>query len=477
MMTARVLPVVLSGGSGSRLWPRSRATYPKQLLPLVDEHTLLQNTVRRAELIADNEQRPIVVANEAHRFLIAEQLREIDVAADLLLEPVGRNTAPALAIAALHAAATTGDDVVLLVLPADHVIPDGNAFQQAAGAAIGAAGRGSLVTFGVKPQHAETGYGYLEVDSVDPAGSPLVAFIEKPDVETAKAFVDGGRHFWNSGMFVFTARRYLDELGKFQPEMLRACSAAMANATADDDFIRPEGESFRTCPADSVDYAVMEHTDDAVMVPLDAAWSDVGSWSALHALADADADGNVTRGDALVEDCRNSYVSSESRLVTAVGVDDVVVVETKDAVLVTSMNRSQQVKAVVDRLQQDNREEADIHRQVFRPWGSYDGIDGADGFQVKRLIVNPGAVLSLQKHFRRAEHWVVVRGIARITLNDDVFDLAVNESTFIPIEAMHRIENPGSEPLHIIEVQCGDYLGEDDIVRFEDNYGREGTNT
>ncbi len=422
----------------------------------------------------------LVICNEAHRFLAASQLQEIDMPAKFILEPEGRNTAPAVALAALLATETSESDdepPILLIMPADHVIKDVNAFHKAVEEGLAAVRDGKLVTFGIVPTSPHTGYGYIEAAVTNSSAVPITAFIEKPDLETATRYVNDGKHLWNSGMFMFAPEKFLEELGQHAPGMLAACRAAMTGATRDTDFIRPHKEAFLACPGDSIDYAVMEKTDNAVVVPLDAGWSDVGSWSALHDVSDQDAHGNVVEGDTLLHDCRDMYVSSETRLVAAVGVEDMIIVETKDAVLVAKKSRAEDVKHLVDKLKASKRPETNLHRQVFRPWGSYDSVDSGEGFQVKRLIVNPGAILSLQMHHHRAEHWVVVRGTARITLNDDVFDLGVNEYTHIPIGARHRIENPGTEPLHIIEVQCGDYLGEDDIVRFEDNYGREGTTT
>jgi mannose-1-phosphate guanylyltransferase/mannose-6-phosphate isomerase len=471
--------VILSGGSGSRLWPASRAMRPKQLLSLYGKQTMLQDTAARLDGLAGDARPPIVVCNEAHRFLVAQQLEGIGCRAEVLVEPEGRNTAPAAAIAALHALQNApGDDPpVLLVMPADHVIRDLPRFYAAVQVALGAALEGSLVTFGVVPQAAHTGYGYIEADAADDLAVPVRSFVEKPDLETATGYVSGGRHFWNGGIFIFRADTYLDELEKHAPQIVAACREAMAAAETNADFLRPGRDAFLSCPPDSIDYAVMEKTENAVMVKLDAGWSDVGSWSALHGIAEKDSAGNVVSGDSVLVDCTDSYISSDSRLVAAVGVDNLVIIETKDSVAVVNMDRSEDVRKLVDQLKDAGRAEVSLARQVYRPWGSYDSLDADDGFQVKRLIVNPGAVLSLQMHHRRAEHWVVVRGTARVTLNDDEFDLHVNESTFIPVGARHRIANAGSEPVHIIEVQCGDYLGEDDIVRFEDQYGREGTNT
>jgi len=472
-----ILPVILSGGAGTRLWPASRSMYPKQLLPLVDgKSTMLQDTALRLHGMAGVSDECLVICNDAHRFLVAEQLRAIDQKAQIVLEPEGRNTAPAVALAAFLAA-ESDIDALLLIMPADHVITDKTAFQAAVVEGVEAAKLGKLVTFGIVPTRAETGYGYVKA-SLDGLGAvPVVSFVEKPDVITAKQYVEGGQHFWNSGMFLFSARTYLNNLRAYASKMHEKCQESIKNRANDTDFVRPDVESFLQSPSDSIDYAVMEKTDAAVMVPLDAGWSDVGSWAALHDVRRQDKAGNTIDGDVVMHDCKGMFVQAESRLVTAVGLEDVVIVETKDSMLVVSKDKSQDVKALVDTLKSEQRTETSLHRQVFRPWGSYDSLDNQDGFQVKRLIVNPGAVLSLQKHAHRAEHWVVVRGKARITKNDDEFDLGVNESTYIAIGDVHRIANPFDEPVHIIEVQCGDYLGEDDIVRLEDNYGREGTNT
>lgn len=473
---SNILPVILSGGSGTRLWPASRALYPKQLLPLTGEKTMLQQTAQRLHGMRDMSDECMVVCNEAHRFLVAEQLRAIDKAAQIILEPEGRNTAPAVALAALLAV-EQGRESMLLIMPADHVIADIGAFQSAVGDGVAAAASGKLVTFGIVPTGPETGYGYLEAEPQGNAAVPVESFVEKPDVDTAIKYVAGGRHFWNSGMFLFNASTYCAALKQFEPEMFAACKAAIDGKSVAEDFVRPDSESFLGSPANSIDYAVMEKTDAAVMVPIDAGWSDVGSWTALHDVRDRDTDGNTMDGDVFLHDCEGVFVQAESRLVAAVGLQDIVIVETRDSILVSTKEKAQDVKVLVDRLKALERSEVELHRQVFRPWGSYDSLENADGFQVKRLVVNPGAVLSLQKHAHRAEHWVVVRGRARITRNESEFDLGVNESTYIAIGDVHRIANPFHEPVHIIEVQCGDYLGEDDIVRLEDNYGREGTNT
>jgi mannose-1-phosphate guanylyltransferase/mannose-6-phosphate isomerase len=471
-----LVPVILSGGAGTRLWPLSRELYPKQLLPLMGEHTMLQDTARRLEGL--DAAPPVVVCNDAHRFLVAEQLRKIGITPRaIVLEPFGRNTAPAIALAALAALkkAAKDEDPVLLVLPADHVIRDVAAFQAAANTARTAAEEGKLVTFGIVPRTPETGYGYIRRGESLGAVQRIAQFVEKPSLTRAQAFIASGDHYWNSGMFVFRARRYLEELGKFASEMAKICREAFDAAKADLDFTRIDSKIFETCPSDSIDYAVMEKTADAVVVPLDAGWSDVGSWASLHAASDADADGNVARGDVVSEDSSNCYLYSESRLVAAVGLKDHVVVETKDAVLVAPKDRVQDVKALVSRIKGAGRYETSLHREVFRPWGSYDSLENGQRFQVKRLSVKPGAELSLQLHHHRAEHWVVVSGTARITRGEEVFLLEENQSTYIPVGVKHRIENPGKIPLQIIEVQSGSYLGEDDIVRFEDRYGREGT--
>jgi mannose-1-phosphate guanylyltransferase/mannose-6-phosphate isomerase len=469
-----LVPVILSGGSGTRLWPLSRELYPKQLLPLVGEHTMLQDTVLRLAGLAMAA--PIVVCNEAHRFLVAEQLRLIKCPAQaIILEPVGRNTAPAIALAAHAARAAAGEGALLLVLPADHVIRDAAAFRAAVQVAATAAGAGKLATFGVVPVAAETGYGYIRRGAAQGQAFRIGQFVEKPDAERARQFLASGEYYWNSGMFLFSAVRYLAELERLAPDIAAACEQAMHGATRDLDFTRVRANAFTACRSESIDYAVMEKTADAVVVPLDAGWSDVGSWSSLQAACQADAAGNVLQGDVLAEDTSGCYVHAGSRLVATVGLRDHVVVETKDAVLVAPRDRAQDVKALVNRLKGQGRGEHLLHREVFRPWGSYDSLDNGERFQVKRLTVRPGAVLSLQLHHHRAEHWVVVSGTARITRGEEVFLLEEDQSTYIPIGVRHRVENPGKIPLHIIEVQSGGYLGEDDIVRFEDQYGRQGT--
>jgi mannose-1-phosphate guanylyltransferase/mannose-6-phosphate isomerase len=471
-----LVPVILSGGAGTRLWPLSRELHPKQLLPLVGAHTMLQDTVRR--LAGLEVGAPMVVCNEAHRFLVAEQLRSIDCKPRaIVLEPAGRNTAPAIALAAHAALAAEEGDPLLLVLPADHVIVDVSAFHRAIEVAGAAARNGALVAFGVVPTAPETGYGYIRRGALAGGTYRIAEFVEKPELARAQAYLASGEYYWNSGMFLFRARRYLEELEKFSPDIATACGNSFAGAVHDLDFTRIDPVAFRDCRSESIDYAVMEKTAAAVVVPLEAGWSDVGTWTSLHAACEHDAQGNALFGDVLVEDTHDSYIYSASRLVATVGLRDHVVVETKDAVLVAPKDRVQDVKKLVARLKAHGRYEHALHREVFRPWGSYDSIDIGERFQVKRLMVHPGGVLSLQMHHHRAEHWVVVSGTASITRGDETFLLEENQSTYIPIGVRHRIENPGRIPLHIIEVHTGSYLGEDDIVRLEDLYGRQGTNT
>ena len=469
-----VFPVILSGGAGTRLWPLSREMYPKQLLALTSQHTMLQDTALRLAGIA-GARSPLVVCNEAHRFTVAEQLHTIKIgASSILLEPIGRNTAPAVALAALKAQELDAE-ALLVVAPADHVIRDARAFQQAANVAVGLAESGKLVTFGIVAHAPETGYGYIRRgDGAGPA-YPVAQFIEKPPLDVAQAFVASGDYFWNSGMFVFKASRYLAELGEFAADILDASTAAYRAAKTDLDFVRIDKERFAACRSESIDYAVMEKTRDAVVLPLDAGWSDVGSWSSLFDALPADEDGNVLQGDVLVHDTHDCFVHSTSRLVTAVGMDDHIIVETKDAILVAPKDRVQDVKELVGMLKKAGRSESAWHREVYRPWGSYDSVDHGERFHVKRLSLKPGAMLSLQMHHHRAEHWIVVQGTARITCAEKTFLLSENESTYVPVGATHRIENPGKVPLHIIEVASGSYFGEDDIVRLEDHYGREGT--
>lgn len=467
-----LFPVIIAGGSGSRLWPLSRQLNPKQFLTLVDaEHSLLQATIKRLEGLDAG--LPLLICNEQHRFLAAEQLRLLDMEkANILLEPIGRNTAPAIALAAILAC-ESGDDPVLLVLAADHLIQDVDAFHASLQAALPLAVEGKLVTFGIVPTKAETGYGYLEKgDSVGESGFRVNRFVEKPDLQTAREYLDSGNYYWNSGMFMFRASRYLGELEKFSPDILTACREALSKAEQDMLFTRVDHAAFSACPENSIDYAVMEKTADAVMVPLDAGWSDIGSWSAIWDVSAKNADGNVLRGDVLCERTQGSYVYSEHRLVATVGVDDLVIVETKDAVLVARRGQVQDVKKIVEQLRRDKRHEHSSHRDVYRPWGVYDSIDQGERYQVKRITVKPGAKLSVQMHHHRAEHWIVVSGVAKVTNGDKTYLVTENQSTFIPIGQVHALENPGKILLELIEVQSGSYLGEDDIVRFEDRYGR-----
>ena len=465
---AQLQPVLLSGGSGTRLWPLSREAYPKQFLPLAGDDTMVQATWRRVEALADLA--PIVVANEEHRFLVAEQLRQVGAPVPaILLEPVGRNTAPAIAAAALQAMAG-GADPLLLVLPSDHVVRDVAGFQRAVREASSAAEAGALVTFGVVPDAPETGFGYIQAEAGDGLRQVL-RFVEKPDAATARSYLDAGGYYWNSGMFLFRASRYLEELARFRPDIVDAVRAAHAAARHDGDFVRLDKDAFSACPSDSIDYAVMEKTADAMVLPVDIGWNDVGSWSALWDVAERDADGNAHHGDVIAVDSRNSYAYAQ-RLVALVGLDDIVVVETDDAVLVARKDKVQEVKQVVARLKQEQRSQAVLHREVHRPWGSYDSVDNGGRHQVKRIKVKPGAALSLQMHHHRAEHWIVVSGTAKVTRGDETLLLSENESTYIPLGVKHRLENPGKVPLELIEVQSGSYLGEDDIVRLEDVYGR-----
>ncbi len=472
----QLVPVILSGGAGTRLWPLSRENHPKQLLALTSERTMIQETALRTKGLPEAAA-PIVVCNEQHRFMVAEQLRLLGLSPSAtVLEPIGRNTAPAIALAAHAAIAAHGPDCALLVLPADHVIRNVAVFQEAVKLALPAVAKGKLVAFGVVPNQPETGYGYIRRAKSAEAVAPIAQFVEKPTLEKAKEFLASGEYFWNSGMFLFGAKRYLDELAVHAGDIAAVSREAFEKATRDLDFLRIDSATFAKCRSDSIDYAVMEKTRDAVMVPLDAGWSDVGSWSSLHEAIAQDANGNVARGDVLVEDTNNCYLYSESRLVAAVGLQDHIVVETKDAVFVAPKHKVQDVKKLVAKLKAEGRYEHSLHREVHRPWGSYDSVENGERYQVKRLSVKPGASMSLQMHHHRAEHWIVVSGTARITRGEEVFLLSENESTYIPIGAKHRIENPGKVPLHIIEVQSGSYLGEDDIVRFEDRYGREGSN-
>jgi len=466
-----LIPVLLSGGVGSRLWPVSREAHPKQFLALASELSMLQETLARTAGLESSA--PIVICNDEHRFMVAEQLRQLQIdPAAIILEPEGRNTAPAVALAAIRAVASD-PQALLLVLPADHVIRDAQAFVDGVRSAEAIAADGRLMTFGIVPDAPETGYGYLRQGPTLAGGvHALDSFVEKPDAQTAAAYVASGDYFWNSGMFLLPAGLYLEELAKHAPAMHAACEAAMADAEGDLDFLRPAREAFLGCPSDSIDYAVMERTDRGAVLPLDCGWSDVGAWSTLWQVTDRDPEGNVLIGDVMIEGCSNSYLRSESRLLAATGIDNLVVVETADAVLVADRDEVQNVKAIVERLKAEGRSEASLHHRVYRPWGSYESLIEGDRFQVKRIVVNPGHTLSLQMHHHRAEHWIVVHGTAEVTCEDRVFTLCEDQSTYIPLGHKHRLANPGKIPLELIEVQSGSYLGEDDIVRFEDVYGR-----
>ena len=463
-----LLPVIMAGGSGTRLWPLSRSLYPKQFLPLAGKKTMLQETASRLERL--DAELPITICNEEHRFLVAEQLRNDGMLGKIVLEPVGRNTAPAVAVAA-HVASEEIDPI-LLVLAADHVISDSREFSTVVQKALPLAESGMLVTFGIVPTSAHTGYGYIKRGDELGTGFAVEQFVEKPNVTAAEEYLASNEYYWNSGMFLFKASRYLDELRKHRADIADACEAATKNVVRDLDFIRLDEEAFRACPEESIDYAVMEHTEDAVVIPLDAGWNDIGSWSAMWDVANKDNDGNASAGDVLHHNSKNCFVHSDGRLVATVGLEDVVIVDTKDALLVAAKDSVQDVKAVVSELKKAGRSEFQTHREVFRPWGKYDSVDIASRYQVKRITVKPGAKLSVQMHHHRAEHWVVVSGTAKVTNGDETFLVSENQSTYIPVGAVHALENPGKMPLELIEVQSGSYLGEDDIVRFEDNYGR-----
>ena len=476
-----LIPVVLSGGSGTRLWPLSREKYPKQLLPLFGDDTLLQATVRRVEGLAGVKLgAPMVVCNEEYRFVIAEQLRLMGQHGAILLEPFGRNTAPALTLAAL-AAMRDGGDPILLVMPSDHVILDTQAFQAVVRQGAALDDEGAVVTFGITPDSPETGYGYIQSGAAfgECGARSIARFVEKPDLATAQAYLDEGTYFWNSGLFMMRASIWLSAIDTCRDDILEACRAAWEKGSSEGEFLRVDKEAFAQCPKDSIDYAVMERIaagegalPSGVVIPLSAGWSDVGAWDALWDVLPKDDVGNVAQGDVLLFDCKNTLAMAEGRLLACIGVEDMIVVETPDAILVAHKSKTQDVKKIVDHLKREGRAEGQLHRKVFRPWGSYDGVDAGERFLVKRIIVNPGACLSLQMHHHRAEHWIVVRGTAQVTRDGTSYLVSENESTFIPLGTKHRLENPGRLPLEMIEVQSGSYLGEDDIVRFEDVYGR-----
>jgi len=466
-----IIPVILAGGSGTRLWPLSRKLHPKQFIELIGETTLFQEAILRLPELVE---KPLVICNEEHRFLTAEQLRQIDrSASSIILEPVGKNTAPAIALAALKSI-NNNENVILLVLSADHLIQDVGKFHQAIESAKKQAEKNKLVAFGIVPKSVETSFGYIKGDvSQDEDYYNIDEFVEKPDYKTAQKYVDSGKYFWNSGMFMFKASVYLDELDKYEPEILSACRRSYQTEFHDLDFIRLNKDEFLRCPSQSIDYAVMEKTKDAVMVELDASWNDVGSWSALWDSQPKDVNNNLISGDVILNEVNNSYVHSASnRLVSAIGVSNLVIVDTQDAILVADKSQDQLVKNIVQNLQNSKRSECDHHRTVFRPWGHYDSIDIEDNFIVKRILVNPRSRLSLQKHQYRAEHWVIVKGHAKVTCDDKVFKLEENQSTYIPLGVVHRLENVGNIPLEVIEIQTGERLNEDDIIRLEDDYKR-----
>ena len=458
--------VVMAGGSGTRLWPLSRSGHPKQFLNLNGDDTMLQATVKRLHGLKISAS--ITICNEEHRFFVAEQLREIDKLGSIILEPIGKNTAPAIALAAL----ATDDNPLLLVLAADHVIQDEEAFTEAVNQAVPLAEAGKLVTFGIVPTEPHTGYGYIKRGDKRDGAFSVQKFIEKPSSELAKEYTESGEYYWNSGMFLFKASRYLQELKKFRPDIYQACESAMLETQTDLDFLRVSKEKFAKCPSDSVDYAVMENTADAMVVAMDAGWSDIGSWSSLWEINDKDRNGNSISGDVVLHNSKGCYVRADDKLVAAVGVDDLVIVSTKDAVMVAQKDSAQDAKVIAQKLKTDKRSEWELHREVYRPWGKYDSLDFGDRYQVKRITVKPGAKLSVQMHHHRAEHWIIVSGTAKVTNGDKTFMLSENESTYIPIGVVHALENPGMVQLEIIEIQSGSYLGEDDIVRFEDLYGR-----
>lgn len=473
---AMIQPVILAGGKGTRLWPLSRGNYPKQFLSLDGNKSMLQNTILR--LSGLDRKSSILICNEENRFIAAEQLSQIsEKGSKIILEPIGRNTAPAIALAALKAM-ESGDDPLLLVLAADHVIKEPREFIDSVNAAVTLADEGKLVTFGVVPTKAETGFGYIKVGSeleIAPKTKEaftIEKFVEKPSLDNAKKYMESGDYLWNSGMFLFKASTYLSELEKHRPQIYKKCSDAIKSQVEDLDFIRVGKEEFAGSPEDSIDYAVMENTDNGVVIAMEPKWNDVGGFSALWEVGEKDTDGNVISGDVTLKDTKNTLIYADDRLVTTVGVEDIVIINTKDALLVANKNETQKVKDIVAELAENNRTEVNFHREVYRPWGKYDSVDSGDRFQVKRITVKPGAKLSVQMHHHRAEHWIVVSGTARVTNGDKTILLTENQSTYIPVGVVHALENPGKVPLELIEVQSGSYLGEDDIVRFEDKYGR-----
>ena len=462
-----IIPVILCGGSGTRLWPISRKLYPKQFISLVNDKTLFQDTILRLPKEAAN---PIIICNEDYRFLAAEQLRQINKDAnDIILEPISKNTAPAIALAAL----TTGNDSLILVLPADHVIKDEEYFNKLVLEAIPLAESGKLVTFGVVPTEAHTCYGYIKGGRKIDAGLVVDQFMEKPSTKNAKQYFESGEYYWNSGIFLFNSSQYLEELNKFRPDIYEACKNSMRGTKTDFNFLRVAEESFKECPNESVDYAVMENTEDAVVIPMDVGWSDIGSWSSLWDITDKDVNGNVIHGDVITHNSNNSFIRSDDKMVAAIGLDNIVVAVTKDVVMIANKDNAQDVQIIAKQLKNSQRIEWEMHRDVYRPWGKYDLIDYGDRYQVKRIMVRPGAALSLQKHQHRAEHWIVVVGTAKVTKGEETLLLAENESVYIPIGVIHALENPGKVDLELIEIQSGSYLGEDDIIRLQDRYGRD----
>ena len=462
-----IFPVILCGGSGTRIWPLSRKLYPKQFMRLVNDNTLFQDTILRLPKEVAN---PLVICNEEYRFLAAEQLRQINKDSnDIILEPIGKNTAPAIALAAL----ATVNDPLLLVLPADHVIEDEEYFKKLVLKAVPLAESGKLITFGVIPTEAHTGYGYIKGDRKIDVGLAVDQFVEKPSTQNAKRYFESGKYYWNSGIFLFNANRYLEELNKFRPDIYRACKESMLETKSDLNFLRIDKTRFEECPSESVDYAVMENTAEAVVIPMDAGWSDIGSWSSLWDVTNKDHNGNVIYGDVIIHNSTNSFIRSDDKMVTAIGVDNLVIVVTKDVVMVSNKDSVQDVNLIAKKLKDSKRTEWEIHREVYRPWGKYDLIDYGDRYQVKRITVKPGAALSLQKHQHRAEHWTVLVGTAKVTKGKEVSILAENESVYIPIGVVHALENPGEVDLELIEIQSGEYLGEDDIIRLQDRYGRD----